>query len=169
MWIRATGSARTVSRWGGEHVGAAVDEVEVEVVAGEDAGEFEADVSDAEDRSCGCQGQGSRSIWTVPPQHCTPLRARSMNSGSRAAVVIMSRARSMARLRCCRRRWSPGAGVGDDEFGAGVAGGVAADGGDGDEDAGFAVGAQVCDGGDPGGVRHCSASARVWWWGRPVR
>ena len=59
-WIRGHARRRaTASALGGELLGAGVDEVQVEVVAGQDAGQLQADVAHAEDRDGGTTGSGS--------------------------------------------------------------------------------------------------------------
>ena len=147
----ATASASGAERLVGQVLGPGVDQVQVEVVAGQDAGELETDVADPEDRDRRYHGQrlqqhrhlaaaaldavlDRRLVGQVALERLGPGPA-GREQRPRTAYGL-----GLEVAAADRPRWSPG---GDDHLGAGLARGVAADVGHRDEHAGLAGGAEV--------------------------
>ena len=159
----------TASRSAVELVGPGVDQVQLEVVPGEDPGQLEPDVTDAEDRDRRDHRAAARAAaCTSPPQHCRPCsvrrlvveRHRHRLGRGRPASPSSSRARvdrrspRGCRRRCCPRRRRRTTTI----LAPASRGRVPAHVGDGDQHARARVAPQVLDRGQP--VHH-GTSARA--------
>ena len=152
----------------GELVGAGVDEVQVEVVARQHAGQLEPDVADPEhgdrrDDGQGLEQEGDLAAAALPAVLGARLVAQAHHQPlGRGGVRRQHRPRPAdgGLLEVASPDAAPGARGGDHHLGAGVARGVATHVGDGDEHACFALLAQVLDRGQPVHVRpraRCTA------------
>ncbi len=70
----------------GQLFGPGVADVEVEVVAGEDAGEFESDVADAEDRHRGGHGQRFEEDGDLSPAALAAVLRRCLSLSRRVSI-----------------------------------------------------------------------------------
>ena len=142
------GIGQRAQRLGVQVLGAGVDQVQVEVVAGQDAGELEADVADAEDRHARHDGQrleqhgdlAAAALHAVLDRAALSERWLSNDSG-RVPPDREQRPRTPygLGLEVAATDRAPRTPRGDDHLGPGLARGVAADVGHRDEDAGLAV------------------------------
>ncbi len=134
-WTPARPSARRRGARRPAPAGARVDQVQLEVVAGEDAGQLEPDVARRRrSRPPGRPRSGSSSTVTSPPQHCRPCSVRALSlsasvsgsgspGGPRAA---RARAGTRGLLEVAAADGAPRSAGGDDHLGAGLARRVAA-------------------------------------------
>ncbi len=148
----------------GEHLRAGVDQVQVEVLARQDACQLQADVPDAEDRHGLHHRQRFEQDGDGPAAALHAVRAGDLvvEGELHHLRLRIGRAGQLARpvdghrLDVAAADRPPRLGASHDELGAGPAGRVAAYGRHGHEHAGFPARPQPRDRGHPAHVRHCS-------------